>query len=231
MKDRWSRCWIGIGLALVALVAGCAGRKPETSTGLPYWPPGPLVLEAPEVRVVAPGESRIQAPVPLSADPVVRRVANQGAKRAPLATVGQTKSGLSSSGSASTGRPNDAAWRSSADRWIGVPYRLGGEDRTGVDCSAFTRAMYREVAGIDLPRSTDEQWKSGEPVDIPGVRAGDLVFFLPLAGESGVAHVGVMVDQREFAHAGTRGGVTYAYLEERYWRERAIGARRLLPWP
>jgi len=46
-----------------------------------------------------------------------------------------------------------------------------------------------------------------------------------------VAHVGVMVDQREFAHAGTRGGVTYAFLEERYWRERAIGARRLLPWP
>jgi len=127
--------------------------------------------------------------------------------------------------------PSEAAWRSAADRWIGVPYQMGGETRSGVDCSAFTRAIYREVTGIELPRTTYDQFQSGDPADYLGVRAGDLVFFLPQPGQEGVPHVGVMVDRREFAHAGTRGGVAYAFLEQRMWRERITGIRRIIPFP
>ncbi|MFM8359931.1 MAG: C40 family peptidase, partial [Verrucomicrobiota bacterium] len=118
-----------------------------------------------------------------------------------------------------------ARWRQAAQRWMGAPYVLGGTTRNGVDCSAFAQSLHREVVGLNLPRTTREQWEAGRPVSATALRAGDLVFFMTL-GTGQASHVGVFLEGEEFVHAGTRTGVTRASFREPYWRERFIGARR-----
>ena len=118
------------------------------------------------------------------------------------------------------------AWRQEANRWVGTPYRYGGMDRRGVDCSGFACEMYRRVAGILLPRTAAQQYQRGAPVARAALRAGDLVFFAERG--RGVFHVGVSLGGDEFAHASSKYGVTMSRLSESYYARRYCGARRSL---
>ncbi|WP_298715635.1 NlpC/P60 family protein [uncultured Oceanisphaera sp.] len=109
-------------------------------------------------------------------------------------------------------------------RWRGVPYRFGGVDAEGIDCSAFTRTLYQEVYGMELPRSTYEQVTLGRPVSKKELQPGDLVFFR--TGRT--RHNGVYVGDGKFAHASSSVGVTISRLDNVYWRSRYWQARRLL---
>nr|WP_275587991.1 NlpC/P60 family protein [Oceanisphaera litoralis] len=109
-------------------------------------------------------------------------------------------------------------------RWRGVPYRFGGVDADGIDCSAFTRTLYQEVYGMALPRSTYEQVTMGRPVSKQELQPGDLVFFR--TGRT--RHNGVYVGDGKFAHASSSVGVTISRLDNVYWRSRYWQARRLL---
>ncbi|MDX7765504.1 C40 family peptidase, partial [Aeromonas caviae] len=62
-------------------------------------------------------------------------------------------------------------------QWRGVPYRMGGTSRAGLDCSAFTQLAYSQVLGFTLPRTTESQASLGRPVDRYRLQHGDLVFF------------------------------------------------------
>lgn len=240
LRRRWT---FGLVAGLGLLISGCVSPPEETNNGLPYWPPGPVVLPPLEVRQAQAMERASSRSSARTARATARSTQSfQGDEEyfdsdfSPSQNGGAPVAPVPVTGPIPTVRPpgappSEAAWRSAADRWIGVPYRLGGEDRSGVDCSAFTRAMYREVTGIELPRTTYDQFQSGEGVEFLSVRAGDLVFFMPQPGEEGLPHVGVMVDRREFAHASVRGGVAYAFLEQRPWRERITGIRRIVPFP
>ncbi|MGL9722131.1 bifunctional murein DD-endopeptidase/murein LD-carboxypeptidase, partial [Symbiopectobacterium sp.] len=73
--------------------------------------------------------------------------------------------------------------------WKGVRYRLGGDSRKGIDCSAFVQRTFREQFGMELPRSTYEQQESGIQVQRGKLRPGDLVLFR--AGSTG-RHVGIV---------------------------------------
>lgn len=117
-----------------------------------------------------------------------------------------------------------SAWGREADRWLGTPYRLGGNDRGGIDCSGFALQLHRSVARVMLPRTTATQYQFGRPVSRRDLRPGDLVFFDTLG--RGVSHVGVMVGADRFAHASTSRGVMYSRLAEDYWNRRYLGARR-----
>jgi len=68
--------------------------------------------------------------------------------------------------------------REAADPWMGTPYKLGGTTKAGVDCSAFVQAVYKDVYGVELPRTAEEQETLGSKVDRKELQAGDLVFFL-----------------------------------------------------
>jgi cell wall-associated NlpC family hydrolase len=111
--------------------------------------------------------------------------------------------------------------------YIGVPYRYGGTSRNGFDCSGFVGAVYREVYGVSLRRTSGAMWKEGVSVPLSAARPGDLVFFR--GGSFGaIDHVGIYMGGNRFAHASTTGGVMYSSLKETYHAKRFAGVRRML---
>lgn len=115
-----------------------------------------------------------------------------------------------------------------AKDYLGTPYRYGGNDKKGIDCSGLTRQAYGK-AGIELPRSAMEQSKYGEKVARKDVEVGDLVFF-DSRGKGKVHHVGMIVkvegDRAVFIHSSTSNGVRYDELNEGYWADKLVDARR-----
>lgn len=109
--------------------------------------------------------------------------------------------------------------------WKGVRYRLGGETKRGIDCSAFVQRTFREQFGMDLPRSTYEQQEMGKSIKRTQLRTGDLVLFR--AGSTG-RHVGIYIGNNQFVHASTSSGVTISNMSEPYWNKRYNEARRVL---
>lgn len=111
--------------------------------------------------------------------------------------------------------------------WLGTRYRFGGSDRSGIDCSAFTRMVYSNVAKVDLPRTAASQIGIGSPVSRRGtLQFGDLVFF-HTRRHAYVSHVGIYLGDDLFAHASSRYGVTISSLQSTYYSKRLIGVRRI----
>ncbi len=112
-------------------------------------------------------------------------------------------------------------------KMMGVSYKLGGMDDEGIDCSAYTMSVYKNAKGILLPRSSAEQYKIGDAVELPDLKFGDLVFF-NTTGEQ-ASHVGIYLGDDLFAHASVSLGVTISSLESFYYKKRYEGARRIIP--
>ena len=121
-----------------------------------------------------------------------------------------------------------AAWKAEADRWLGVKYRKGGTDRTGINCPGLTSRMYLAVAGVALPRTSQEQSRYGKPVSRKDLQAGDLIFFRSLKGHS-LEHVGVYLGDTRFVHASPSKGVVVSSLLQDYYTKRYHSARRVVP--
>ncbi len=119
----------------------------------------------------------------------------------------------------------EAKLRREVKHWEGVPYRYGGEDRRGIDCSAFVRRLYDDVLDHWLPRSTAQQVQKGVDVGRNELQTGDLVFFRTSTKSR---HVGIYLSEGEFAHASTSQGVTISHLDEAYWQRAYWTSRRLL---
>ena len=111
--------------------------------------------------------------------------------------------------------------------WIGTRYVFGGVDRSGIDCSAFTRQVFEKSFGIDLPRTAFDQSQLGEPVSKDNLQFGDLVFFRT-AGYAPITHVGIYIGEGLFANAACSRGVTVASLNGEYWSKHYVEARRLV---
>jgi cell wall-associated NlpC family hydrolase len=110
--------------------------------------------------------------------------------------------------------------------WIGTRYVFGGEDRGGIDCSAFTREVFQKAFGLELPRTAYMQSQLGDEVRKQDLQFGDLVFFRT-ARYAPITHVGIYIGEGLFANAACSRGVTVASLSSKYWSEHYIGARRL----
>lgn len=110
--------------------------------------------------------------------------------------------------------------------WQGTRYRIGGNSKSGVDCSGFMQITFRDLFGIDLPRMTVDQAKEGTKISKSELRTGDLVFFNTGRGPNG-KHVGVYVKNGQFLHASTKGGVIYSDMDSPYWTKIFWQARRL----
>lgn len=112
--------------------------------------------------------------------------------------------------------------------YLGIPYLWGGTTRRGMDCSALTRAVVREVYGIELPRTSKQMYGVGKPLERQSLRAGDLVFFRIDDSGPGVSHVGIYVGDGQFAHASSSRGAVIDPLASTYFDRRYAGARRIL---
>jgi cell wall-associated NlpC family hydrolase len=111
----------------------------------------------------------------------------------------------------------------------GVPYRKGGSDPSGFDCSGFVWYVF-DQRGVRVPRTVSEQFHVGTEVDPQDLRAGDLVFFDTI--NTGVrqlaTHVGIVIGSDQFVHApSSTGEVRVERLASSYWAPRFIGARRV----
>ncbi|MBH3411088.1 MULTISPECIES: C40 family peptidase [Pseudomonas] len=114
---------------------------------------------------------------------------------------------------------------------VGTPYRWGGNTPdSGFDCSGLIGYVYRDAAGISLPRSTREMIVMRAPtVDINSLQSGDLVFFAT-GGGSQVSHAGIYVGEGRFVHAPRTGGtVRLDYLSNSYWSKAYLQAKRVIP--
>ncbi len=111
---------------------------------------------------------------------------------------------------------------------IGVPYRYGGAGpAAGFDCSGLVWWVYRQH-GVDLPRTTRDQIRSGRPVPLGGLAPGDILCFR--TSRSGRLHVGIYTGQGTMVHSPKTGsGVREEPVLGRYWTERFVTARRVLP--
>ena len=110
--------------------------------------------------------------------------------------------------------------------YLGVPYRWGGSTRKGRDCSGFVRVVFQNAAGVKIPHSARAMFKQGKYIEEQELKYGDLVFFENIENY-GVSHVGIFVGNQEFAHASTSRGVIISNLNEKYYRSRFVGARKI----
>lgn len=96
--------------------------------------------------------------------------------------------------------------------WAGTPYRFGGLDKDGVDCSGFTFLLQQDVYGVKLPRMTSQQVTVIKRKYEDELREGDLVFF-DFDGKP-FSHVGVYLQNGYIVHASTRKGVMIVRLRD-----------------
>lgn len=114
---------------------------------------------------------------------------------------------------------------------IGTRYRFGGSSTTsGFDCSGFIGYLFREEAGMTLPRSTREMINVDAPlVARNNLKPGDLLFF-STRGRGRVSHAAIYLGDDQFIHSSSRrsGGVRIDSLDDAYWSKTFIEAKRAL---
>ncbi len=114
-----------------------------------------------------------------------------------------------------------------AQSLIGTPYHYGGDSpEEGFDCSGLVQYAYQQ-AGIDLPRTTGQQYRRVQAIPSQFLRPGDLVFFTTKFNRF-VSHVGIYLGNNRFIHAPSSGKqVSIASLRNPYWRRHFAAAGRL----
>ncbi len=110
------------------------------------------------------------------------------------------------------------------DRWLGTPYKYGGIDYKGVDCSGFVHSIYLSVYHIQLPRSSKEMYAQSIKIKTKALQEGDLVFFN--YNGKGVSHVGIYLNDDKYVHASTSKGVVVSSLSNPYTVKNYVGAGR-----
>ena len=114
---------------------------------------------------------------------------------------------------------------------IGTRYRFGGTSEAGFDCSGFIGYLFREEAGVNLPRSTREMINLDAPlVSRSKLEPGDLLFFATNGRRGRVSHAGIYLGDNQFIHSSSRksGGVRVDSLGDSYWSKTFIEAKRAL---
>uniref|UniRef100_A0A7V4JNZ3 Peptidoglycan endopeptidase n=1 Tax=Thermodesulfobacterium geofontis TaxID=1295609 RepID=A0A7V4JNZ3_9BACT len=107
-------------------------------------------------------------------------------------------------------------------------YKLGGNGNGYLDCSMFVKLVYEEL-GIELPRTSREQFLIGIDVEKEELIPGDLLFFSKYRDRENISHVGIYIGDNKFVHfSSSRRGLSINSLDEPYFNERFVGAKRIL---
>lgn len=188
--------WCTFVIALTFLSSACASTG---ATPRPFPTPAPSAPPSP--------------PAPASPAPPAMGGSPSAPAPAPVATSGSRAAvAYGITGTALTLR--------------GAPYRDGGSDPSGFDCSGFVQYVFAQN-GVRVPRTVTAQFRAGRDVDPPAMEPGDLVFFTTVT--SGASHVGIAIGGDEFVHAPSGyGEVRVERLSAPYWSTRFVGVKRIL---
>jgi cell wall-associated NlpC family hydrolase len=115
-------------------------------------------------------------------------------------------------------------WIYFAEEWQGVPYRYGGANKEGVDCSALVQQAYRKIYELKIPRDSRSQFKWCTRIPRRKLKWGDLLFFTIESKE--ISHVGIYLYNGWFLHASTSKGVMMSHLDEKYFTKYYYAAGR-----
>jgi len=111
--------------------------------------------------------------------------------------------------------------------YLDSPYLYGGNTKGGIDCSAFTSNVFEKALNYNLPRTASQQYINGQEIfSFSNLKFGDLVFF-NTSKSSFPGHVGIYLGNDLFAHASVSHGVTISNIQDRYYKEKYVGARRV----
>jgi cell wall-associated NlpC family hydrolase len=192
-----------LALGALALAAACSGACASTgAVPRPFPMPGG-----------APVQAAHRAPVPAAPDP-----------DAAPATSRPDPSHLAPAPAAAG--PDGYALAGTALALRGVPYRNGGADPNGFDCSGFTQYVFSQY-GLSLPREVREQYRVGKSIKPEDLEPGDILFFATT--DPGPSHVAIALGGDQFVHAPSSSGVVRVeHLSSSYWSPRYLGARRIV---
>ena len=116
--------------------------------------------------------------------------------------------------------------------YTGTPYKSGGNDKIGIDCSGLLCSTYADV-GLQIPRISWQQAEFGVEIEeVHKIQTGDWIFYVPNAGQSGyVSHVGIVTEVKNkkdirFIHASSSRGVREDNLFSDYFKNRFVKAIR-----
>lgn len=115
------------------------------------------------------------------------------------------------------------------EKWLGVPYKYGGQTKSGTDCSGLVVEVYKDVYGKKLYRSSYEIYeKNCKQIKKNDLKEGDLVFFITSKTGKRINHVGIYLNDNKFVHSTTSRGVIISDLSEAYYEKYFYRAGRVL---
>jgi cell wall-associated NlpC family hydrolase len=111
---------------------------------------------------------------------------------------------------------------------VGRPYRYGGDDPEGFDCSGLVEYVYAQ-AGVKVPRDTTNQRGAGSHIGMSEALPGDLLFYRFPNSESSL-HVAIYLGDGQMVHSPASGRqVSVMRVDQRPWSDWFIGAVRIIP--
>ncbi|WP_343346773.1 C40 family peptidase [Terrisporobacter petrolearius] len=167
----------------------------------------------------------------------VKSTSNGWSKITSGSVTGYVSSTYLSSNKPSTGNDSNTSTSTSASKVIsyakkllGKPYVWGAQGPSGFDCSGFTYYVFKNAAGITLPRTSSLQSHYGTYVSRSNLKAGDLVFFDTVGSNNGgVTHVGIYIGNGQLIHAASgQGKVVINDMNSSYYVNTYVNARRVL---
>ena len=114
-------------------------------------------------------------------------------------------------------------------KFLGTPYQFGaaaGQTRT-FDCSSFTQYVFKQN-GINLPRSSRQQYTVGVSVPRDQIKKGDLLFFTTSHSGGRIGHVGIYAGNNTILHTWGSKGVQFESLDRAWLKQGYVGAKRVI---
>ena len=118
-----------------------------------------------------------------------------------------------------------------AKKYEKTPYKYGGLDRNGLDCSGFIFVSFKDALGIMPPRTTQGLYTWVEKIPREKAQPGDLLFF-KTTNTGRISHAAIYLGDGRFIHSASDGphtGVIYSSFNDRYWARTFDSAGRAFP--